>query len=567
MLLSLADEAPPPETTRCAYFFMQLLARLPLAHSTFWLVFVVWAAKRGGENKQDVLKVVIECWLLYSFSKYIITGQSALYGLWQLKKNTARDVEDWASSCAAHQRAASASKAGEVEEGCADKLAYEDVLHVVAIPSYKEDISTLRRTLGTVAAQRDAKAAIVVVLAMEARDPRALETATLLAQEFAPQLHAVYITLHALRDGEVGGKSSNENWAVRCAKRELVNECGVSSHRVVVTVCDADTYFHRSHFAALAHAYVTCPPKERNRRFWQCATQFYPNCDDVPLLCSVRYALLSIGFLGQLANPLHYKLPFAVYALALDLVVEAKYWDAAVIPEDWHMFLRCFYATGGQARVQPIFLPVGCECVTDRTASATVAACYAQACRWQWGAIDLGFIAVHTRDVAPWKQLAVLLAASEHHLLYPLMWIVLAAAPWLVDGWAEGWRFRLWACFYVTNWACLNLIDTLYRNLLSRKAADGAGGQHAADLAKPRIARVLAFAFFPIADCLLFVLPSLHAHARMAISTSFNYVVAPKVPSLRSLALLKEAEGGERISLAGRSPDGAPATYSAVPTR
>ena len=41
-----------------------------------------------------------------------------------------------------------------------------------------------------------------------------------------------------------------------------------------------------------------------------------------------------------MANPLHYKLPFAVYSLALDLAVEAKYWDPAVIPEDWHMFLR-----------------------------------------------------------------------------------------------------------------------------------------------------------------------------------------------------------------------------------
>ena len=30
-------------------------------------------------------------------------------------------------------------------------------------------------------------------------------------------------------------------------------------------------------------------------------------------------------------------------------------------------------------------------------------------------------------------------------------------------------------------------------------------------------------------DLLLFVLPSLHAHARMALSTRFDYVVAPKV--------------------------------------
>ena len=42
---------------------------------------------------------------------------------------------------------------------------------------------------------------------------------------------------------------------------------------------------------------------------------------------------------------------------------------------------------------------------------------------------DVGYIAARTRDAPVQRQLAVALAAQEHHLLYPLMWIVLAAAP------------------------------------------------------------------------------------------------------------------------------------------
>ena len=34
---------------------------------------------------------------------------------------------------------------------------------------------------------------------------------------------------------------------------------------------------------------------------------------------------------------------------------------------------------------------------------------------------------------------------------------------------------------------------------------------------------MLSFAAFPVADLLLAVLPSLHAHARMALSTRFDY--------------------------------------------
>jgi hypothetical protein len=39
-------------------------------------------------------------------------------------------------------------------------------------------------------------------------------------------------TSHVLSQGEVGGKSSNENWAVRCAKKHLVDGTGVPPPRV-----------------------------------------------------------------------------------------------------------------------------------------------------------------------------------------------------------------------------------------------------------------------------------------------------------------------------------------------
>lgn len=498
-----------------------VLARYPLLHSVFWLSVVGWAALRATDDKQALLKAVIECWLVYSFGKYVVTGTCGFRGLRLLRGNDAKPATHWREEADAY--VAAQRDAGDAGA----ELRYEDVIHVVAIPNYKEDPGTLRRTVATLAAQADAKEALVVVLAMEERDATARATAAAVVGEFGGCFRALYCTLHELKPGEVAGKSSNENWAVRCAKRRLCDELGARSDRVVVTVCDADTYFHARYFAALSCAYVKRDALARRRTFWQACTQFYPNCDDVPLVCGVRYALLSVGFLGQMANPLHYKLPFAVYSVALDLAVEARYWDPAVIPEDWHMFLRCFYATAGEIRVEPLFFPVGCECVTDRTGPRTVAACYQQAKRWQWGAIDLGFIAARTGDAPPHRQLAVSLAATEHHLLYPLMWIVLAAAPWLVKDWATGWRFKLWAGFFVVNFFMLNVLDHAYRDVLARDA--GCGGPRARGLAAFRGARVAAFVFFPFADLLLFVLPSLHAHARMALSTRFDYVVAPKV--------------------------------------
>ena len=310
-----------------------VLARYPLLHSVFWLSVVGWAALRATDDKQALLKAVIECWLVYSFGKYVVTGTCGFRGLRLLRGNDAKPATHWREEADAY--VAAQRDAGDAGA----ELRYEDVIHVVAIPNYKEDPGTLRRTVATLAAQADAKEALVVVLAMEERDATARATAAAVVGEFGGCFRALYCTLHELKPGEVAGKSSNENWAVRCAKRRLCDELGARSDRVVVTVCDADTYFHARYFAALSCAYVKRDALARRRTFWQACTQFYPNCDDVPLVCGVRYALLSVGFLGQMANPLHYKLPFAVYSVALDLAVEARYWDPAVIPEDWHMFL------------------------------------------------------------------------------------------------------------------------------------------------------------------------------------------------------------------------------------
>ena len=47
----------------------------------------------------------------------------------------------------------------------------------------------------------------------------------------------------------------------------------------------------------------------------------------MPALCRARYTLISVGFLGQLANPLVLSLPFSCYSLSLDLATKACFWD------------------------------------------------------------------------------------------------------------------------------------------------------------------------------------------------------------------------------------------------
>jgi hypothetical protein len=120
------------------------------------------------------------------------------------------------------------------------------------------------------------------------------------------------------------------------------------------------------------------------------------------------------------------------YALSLDLAVRAGYWDAHVISEDYHMFMKCFFATGGRVAMKYTWLPVACDVpITDGVLS-TVKACYDQHVRWMWGSMDIGYFLVRCCLSVPgappvpiYRKIYLFLTMYEFHLLYPAMWLII----------------------------------------------------------------------------------------------------------------------------------------------
>ena len=69
-----------------------------------------------------------------------------------------------------------------------------------------------------------------------------------------------YFTLtHVLAEGEAVGKSSNTAWAVRCVKHTLVDTWGFAPEDVLLTICDADTYFDVQFMDCLAFHHAQDP--------------------------------------------------------------------------------------------------------------------------------------------------------------------------------------------------------------------------------------------------------------------------------------------------------------------
>ena len=311
-----------------------------------------------------------------------------------------------------------------VAERRLDVLPWESVRHVVIIPNYKEDLDKLRATLRTLARVNGAKLSVIPVLAMEETEDGCNEKARLLKREFARNFYDLLVTYHpAGLPGEVRGKSSNEDWAARRAVEDLVDHRGMSIDHLTVTSCDADTQFPPQYFECLTYHFAT--DRRRYRRFWQAPIFFYNNIWQVPGPLRIPNALAGLIHLSRLSRKRRVLFSQSTYSLSMRMAREVNYWDTDVIPEDWHMFLKCFYQLGGVVEVEPMFLPLGNDGALSTTPRKTLVNHYLQVRRWGWGAVDVAYAvqqAVTHRDI-PWrKRYLRFWYFFENHLMWSTQW-------------------------------------------------------------------------------------------------------------------------------------------------
>jgi hypothetical protein len=323
-----------------------------------------------------------------------------------------------------------------------DFLAWDDVHHLIIIPTYKETVEKLRATLGKLAESEVAREKLLVVVAMEEPDTEAPKRFEVLRSEFGQSFLAMIGTTHPGDiAGEVRGKSSNEAWAAKKAKRLFCDQMGYSLDHMTVTSCDADTLFHPRYFSALTYYFATNP--KRYRTFWQGPIFYYNNVWDVPAPLRIQNSLGGINHLAKLMRKYTVLFPQSTYSLSMRMCYDVGYWDVDVVPEDWHMFLKCFFELGGEPDVQPILLPVGNDGVRAVSYKRTFWEHYQQARRHAWGCSDIPYAIkqfIAHPEIPFWRKLRRTWSLTENHVLWSSQWFLITgvAANMSASGWS-GW--------------------------------------------------------------------------------------------------------------------------------
>lgn len=408
---------------------------------------------------------------------------------------------------------------------------WEKIHNVVIIPTYKEPLYILERTINSLIEQTLPTKQITVILAMEAKEEskdRDQKFRTL-EKEFGNKFKYFLHTVHTLKSGEVAGKASNERFAAEFFKNDYIDKRKLDINYITVTSCDADHKYHPNHFANLTYNFLDNP--RRYRMFWQPAVMFYNNIWEIPAITRVPNTFSSIWNLSQL--PRRDRLINAQnYSLSFKLLHEVDYWDADKIPEDWGIFFKAYYKVKGGLEVEPIYLPLHADAAQSTSFWKTIQNQYEQLKRWAWGVSDDSWIIKNyllDSEIPFWDKTTRVLHVIWSHFMWPVNWFVITiglTVPTLLNPafgrTTLGFMVPKVSSFILTIslsfLIVLIFIDNIYKPKRPKEVS-----------VFKILLSPLEFILMPVAGFFFSALPGLDAHTRLMLGKYIEYKVTEKV--------------------------------------
>lgn len=408
---------------------------------------------------------------------------------------------------------------------------WKKVHHVVMIVTVNEPLHILERALDSLANQDLPLKQITAVVATEGRVDEKIrkEKTKIIRKKYGKKFGNLFITTHFLKTGEVIGKASNENFAARSVKKELVDRRKMNINYITVTSTDADHCFHPKHYSYLTYAFLDDP--NRYLRFWQPAVVFYNNYWRLPAIARVSNTFSTIWQMAVLTRT-DRLISCQNYSLSLKLLDQVNYWDPGIIPEDYHLYFRAFYKTKGRSSVAPLFLPLNADAAESTTFWKTIKNTYEQAKRWSWGISDDPNVIKNyflSEDVPFWTKTIKLLRLMEDHLMMPLNWFLLTLGitiPSLLV--PEFSRTTLGYTLPKISSSILSicLITLLIIIVVNTRQRP----KRPAHVSKFRAFLIpLEFILMPVAGLVFGAIPTLDAHARLMLGKYLQYRVTEKI--------------------------------------
>lgn len=311
-------------------------------------------------------------------------------------------------------------------------LPWQNVHHVVVLPTYDESYVVLKSSIASLAATDFPKERLHLVVGFEERaGDEAKEKADVLRQEFAGQFATFLTTFHPDNlPNEKRVKSANATWAIQRMEEEL-NKRGVPAEHVVISNFDSDTVVSPEYFSYLTFVFITHP--DRYHLSYQPLPVYNNNVWDAPAFSRVIATGSTFWQMIESTRP-ERLVTFSSHSMSLVALKDVGYWQRDIISEDSRIFWQCLLHYDGQYRTEPLYTTVSMDAALAHSWWQTLVNQYKQKRRWAWGIENFPFLAegfLKNKKIPTRIRTTYLFRTLEGHFAWATSAIIVAGLGWL----------------------------------------------------------------------------------------------------------------------------------------
>lgn len=207
------------------------------------------------------------------------------------------------------------------------------------------------------------------------------------------------------------------------------------------------------------------------------------------------------------------------------------FWDVDVIPEDYRVFFKAFYALKGQVWVEPVFLKTSMDAPHSIGYVNSLKNKYNQERRWAWGVSDDPLFIewwLTVPGVPFFRKTFLLYHVLLDHILWPTNWFIVTIAANVMAVLNPVYS-RTSLGYYLPQLAGI-LLNTCLIALIVMMYIDY---KNRPDHARMSLKRKLLFPFefilMPLVGFFLSSLPALISHTQLMLGKRMEYKVTEKI--------------------------------------
>lgn len=277
------------------------------------------------------------------------------------------------------------------EEYTAQVKDRSDVWHLVVIPMYQEPYEILKATMQALKDTDWPKEKMIIALGTEERaGEEARKTAEIIKNEFSDDFGRFIITVHPGDiEGEVAGKGSNETWAAKKAKKEIIDAENIPYEHILVSALDSDTVVYPQYFSCLTYYFLTT--EDPYRTSYQPIPLFINNIWQAPAIS--RVTSFSSTFWHIMSQEMPEKqTTFSSHAMTFNALVDVGFWQTNVVSEDSRIFFQCFLRYSGDYKAVGLYYPIAMDANVAKSTFKTFINVYKQQRRWGYGSENIPYL-------------------------------------------------------------------------------------------------------------------------------------------------------------------------------